>query len=94
MGVRGVCCMSTGSAYVVGSKRACAFLKAVRAQPMTREQLAHDLGWSKRAVHYWVADLLAEGLVVEIAPPDDDVVRHGFAPKLVTVAPSWRGAAH
>lgn len=81
----------TPHAYVQGSKRACEFLKAVRYRPMTREQLRHELGWSARSVRYWCADLLIEGLLVEITPPDDDVVRHGFAPKLVAIAPAWGG---
>jgi len=77
--------------YVQGSKRACEFLKAVRYRPMTRGQLQAELGWSERTVKYWCADLLAEGLLVEITPPDDDVVRHGFKPKLVVLAPAWVG---
>lgn len=79
--------------FVRGSDKGYEFLKLVRYKPHTREEIAHALGWSKRAAHYWVADGLLHGVLVETEAPDSDAPRRRNppAPKLIALAPAWRG---
>lgn len=68
-------------------------LKAVRACPMTREEIVAESGASESTVKRWVAEGIAQGVLIESESPRDAFdSRAGRHVRRVTVAPAWRGS--
>lgn len=69
-------------------------LKAVRACPMTREEIVFESGASLSTVKRWVREGVAQGVLIEVQDARDAFdTRAGRHVRRVTVAPAWRGVA-
>lgn len=69
---------------------ACEVLKALRAKPMHRQELAATIGAHWETVDRWVKEMTAQGLLVQRKAPRS--VHGGHPPTLYAVSPEWGGS--